>query len=160
MKALNLYSKLTPYVAMGVLALTLSSVNANASGHKNEHHKSSAAMESVDDGHKQTKIKKSLRRLSKKLDLSAEQRSKIKAIFAQNKAVHQQRRDTVSGFKAKVDAMLQNNAFDESQFEVIYSEYQAGFTKMAMDRAKARHEILQVLTPEQQQTFLKMGKHH
>ncbi len=160
MKAQNLYSRLTPYVAMGVLALTLSSVNANAIGHKKDGHNSQAGIESVEKGdHKQAKAKKSLRRLAKKLDLSAEQRSQIKTIFAQRKAGHKERKESMAGFKAKVDTMLQNNEFDESNFAVIYSEYQAEFEQMAMEKAKARYEILQVLTPEQQQKFLKMRKH-
>jgi periplasmic protein CpxP/Spy len=160
MKAQKLYSALTPYVVIGTLALTLTSINANAVGHKHQHRYleiRSGSVEEQDFQH--VKIRKKLRRLAKKLDLSQEQRDKVKAIFIERNTTHQKWADTLAEFKTQVDSMLQSSEFDESEFDQVYSAYQTNFKQMAMEKAKVRHAIFQVLTVEQQQKFLTMSKH-
>ena len=51
---------------------------------------------------------------------------------------------------------MQRPEFVENQFEIIYLEHQANFQKMAMEKAKIRHKVMQLLTAEQQQKFLIM----
>tara|TARA_R110000744_G_scaffold143851_4_gene255816 strand:- start:320 stop:799 length:480 start_codon:yes stop_codon:yes gene_type:complete len=157
MKLQKLYSNLTPYLVISMLALGISSLSVNATGHKNAYHNPS-------DGHHDIKqrdnqhvtMKNRLHRLAKNLDLTPEQRSEVKEIFSGMKAVRQAYKSTMSGFKEQVQSLMQRPEFVENQFEIIYLEHQANFQKMAMEKAKIRHKVMQLLTAEQQQKFLIM----
>lgn len=145
---------------MSVLILGISSLSVNAMGDKHEYHNSSAKHENAEGrDHQHAKMKKHLHRLAKKLDLTPEQRSEIKVIYSSMKEDRQANKATFSGFKQQVQSMLQASEFDENQFTNIYAKYQPSFQKSAMEKAKVRHAVMQVLTPEQQEKFLTMGKH-
>jgi len=145
---------------ISVFVLGLSSLSVNATGHKNEDHNANATHENA-KGHdnQQTKMKKRLHRLAKKLDLTTEQKSEIKVIFAGMKEIRQTKKRALSGFKEQIQSLLQASEFDENKFANIYTEFQPIFQKSAMEKAKTRHAVLQILTPEQQKKFLTMRKH-
>jgi Spy/CpxP family protein refolding chaperone len=162
MKMKKLYSTIKPYAAMSVLVLGISSLSVNATGHKNEYHNPNMSQEKGEGrDNKQAKMKKRFHRLAKKLDLSQEQRSEIKVLFTSMKEGKQAKKATMSSFKARVQPLLQASKFDENKFADIYADFQPSLQKAAMEKAKMRHNILQILTPEQQQKFLTMrkGKH-
>ena len=70
MKMQRLYSTIKPYVAMAVIALTMTSLNVNAIGHKNEENNPSAQHQKGEGhGKHHNKMKKHFHRLVKKLAL-------------------------------------------------------------------------------------------
>jgi Spy/CpxP family protein refolding chaperone len=104
-------------------------------------------------------MKKHLHRLAKKLDLTSEQRNEIKAIYVAMKEDRKADEKSLSSFKEQMNSLLKAGKFDETKFSVIYDKYQKNFKMVAMEKAKRRHAILQVLTPEQQTKYLTMRKH-
>ena len=160
MKMQRLYSTIKPYVAMAVIALTMTSLNVNAIGHKNEENNPSAQHQKGEGhGKHHNKMKKHFHRLVKKLALSSEQEIKLKAIFANMKTKRQEQKDPLAGFKKQVESLMLASDFDENSFAAIYAEYQPSFQEMAMQKAKTHHEIMQVFTPEQQKKFTKIQQH-
>jgi Spy/CpxP family protein refolding chaperone len=155
----KLYSTIKPFLAMSVIALAVTSLNVNAMGHNSEGDNSKTKMsQQKGESNKHGNMKKRLHRLAKKLDLTSEQRVNVKEIFANIKNQRHDRKDVLSGFKEQVQSLVLMSEFDESQFKAIYAEHQASFQAIEMEKAKMRHAILQVLSPEQQQKFLTMHK--
>ena len=145
---------------MSVLVLGISSLSVNAMGHKNDNHNPEKRQQQGEGHNKQhAMMKKHLHRLAKKLDLTSEQRSELKVIFAGIKEDRIAHKPDLTGFNEQVKSLLQVSKFDENKFEAIYAEFQPTFQKIATDKAKIRHAIMQVLTAEKQQKYLTMGKH-
>ncbi|MBA6225858.1 MULTISPECIES: Spy/CpxP family protein refolding chaperone [unclassified Colwellia] len=167
MNTQKLYSTIKPHAAVSILVLSiisLSSFSANAMGHENKHHShhnshDMSHQQHQGREHQQAKLDKRLHHLAKKLDLSQAQRSEIKLIFVSMTEDKQAKKRVMSDFKAQVKPLLQASEFDENQFAAIYAEHQLNFQQAAMERAKVHHGVMQVLTAEQQQKFLTMGKH-
>lgn len=161
MQIQKLYSTIKPYAVISLLVLGgISSLNVNAMGHKSEAHnieKSQVEGESSNKHH--DKMKKHLHRLAKKLDLTSEQRNEIKAIYVAMKEDRKADEKSLSSYKEQMNSLLKAGKFDETKFSVIYDKYQKNFKMVAMEKAKRRHAILQVLTPEQQSKYLTMRKH-
>ena len=160
MQIQKLYSKIKPYAAMSVLVLGISGLSVNAMGHNNDSHNAEKSQEQGEGTKKHhAKMKKHLHRIAKHLDLTSEQRSEIKVIFSGMKEGRLAHKADLTGFGEQVKSLLQASKFDENKFDAIYAEFQPAFQKMAMDKAKIRHAIMQVLTPEQQKKYLTMGRH-
>lgn len=155
MKKQTRFASIKSYAVVSMLVLGISSLNVNAMNHKNDHHSSGVGHSNAkgQDNH-HVKMKKRFHRLAKKLDLTQEQLSKVKEIFTGMKVVKQTHKHAMSGFKEQIQSIMQRSEFDESQFETIYLEHQANFQQIAMEKAKIRHKIMQILSPEQQQKFL------
>ena len=68
-------------------------------------------------------------------------------------------KESLSSYKEQLKSLMAVSQFDENEFNAIYAEFQASFQQVAMEKAKHRHAIMQVLTPEQQAKFLTMRKH-
>ncbi|MBA6341465.1 Spy/CpxP family protein refolding chaperone [Colwellia sp. MB02u-10] len=163
MNTQKLYLTIKPHAAIGILVLgiiSLSSFSANAMGHENKHHSHhNSHQQHEGPDNQQAKLEKRLHHLAKKLDLSQAQQSEIKLIFVSMTEDKQAKKRAMSDFKAQVKPLLQASEFDENQFVAIYAKHQLNFQQAAMERAKVHHGIMQVLTSEQQQEFLTMGKH-
>ncbi|MFT6193265.1 MAG: Spy/CpxP family protein refolding chaperone [Cognaticolwellia sp.] len=163
MKTQKLYSTIKPYAAMGILVLgiiSLSTFSANAVGHQQKYHSRYMSHQQHEGrDNQQAQLENRLHRLAKKLDLSRVQRNEIKLIFVSITEGTQTGKRAMSDFKAQMKPLLQANEFDENDFAAIYAKHQLNFQQAAMERAKFHHGAMQVLTPEQQQKFLTMGKH-
>jgi protein CpxP len=161
MQIQKLYSTIKPYAVISLLVLGgISSLNVNAMGHKSEaHHIEKGQVEGKSSNKHHGNMKDSLRRLAKKLDLTPEQRIEIKAIYTAMKEDRETHKKSLSSFKEQMNSLFKAGKFDETKFSVIYDKYQKNFKLMAMEKAKRRHAIFQVLTPEQQSKFLTMRKH-
>tara|TARA_R110002111_G_scaffold225611_1_gene287250 strand:+ start:148 stop:645 length:498 start_codon:yes stop_codon:yes gene_type:complete len=160
MKMQKIYSTIKPYVATSLMLLTMTSFNVNAIEKNMEQANTVTNYQQADgNGKHDKKMKKRFHRLAKKLALTSEQRSKVKAIFANTKTTHQESKGSLAGFKEQVRSLMKTSEFDENNFTAIYMEYQPIFQQNAMARAKVQHQIMQVLTPEQQEKFLTMKAH-
>jgi len=155
MKAKKLYTLIKSYAVISMLVLIVTSVSVNAMGQKHEYHNDKHQQVQGSD-QQQLKMKKRFHRLAKKLALSEKQRDEIKPLFAHMQAERQAQKGALSGFKAQMQTLVQASEFDESEFDAIYAEFQPNFQGIAMAKAKMHHAVMQVLTPEQQQKYLKM----
>ena len=157
MKIQKLYAKTKSYAVISVLALGVSSAHINAMGHQHKFDNPSTGQpNTLTQGNRHIEMKKRLHRLAKKLDLTQTQRSEVKEIFAEMKVVRQVHKLVMSGFKKQVQSLMQMPEFNERQFDIIYMENITNFQKMALEKAKVHHKVMQVLTAEQQQKFLTM----
>jgi len=157
MKTNKLNFSVKPLVAMSVIVLAITSITVSALGHKDDdhNHKSKMGYQQGESNEYHRKGKNRLHRLVKKLDLSDEQKAQVKDIFANMSAKH---KNDSAGLKEQMQSLMQASEFDENKFEAIHLKRQENFQKMAMKKAKTRHAIMQVLTAEQQEEFLTMGK--
>jgi len=97
-----------------------------------------------------------LKRLAKHLDLSAEQRQQMKVIKEQSKLTNMAIHQELKAFKAEVKPLIMAETFDESAFTALQSQYQSAFAQMALQKAKTRHQIFQLLTDEQKEKMQAM----
>ena len=93
--------------------------------------------------------KRALKHMARYLGLSDEQIDQIKEIKAQAKTDREASKSTMVMFGEQVKALMENEEFDESSFLALHSEYQSSLTQAALQRAKTKHAIYQVLTEEQ-----------
>ena len=160
MKIQKLYTTMKPYALISLLVIGMSSIGVNAMGYKHGEYNTEMSQEKSEVNKKHhAKRKKSLHRLAKKLDLTSEQRDEIKAIYAGMKEGRKANKESLSSYKEQLKSLMAVSQFDENEFNAIYAEFQASFQQVAMEKAKHRHAIMQVLTPEQQAKFLTMRKH-
>ncbi len=105
-------------------------------------------------------MKHKLQRLTKALALTEEQQQKIKAIFAQAKERRAEHKSAMVGFKEQVRSLMTSAVFDDKAFIELHNQYQDQLTEAALQRAKTKHAMTQVLTQEQSEKFAKMKKRH
>ena len=104
---------------------------------------------------KKYSMKRQFKKMARHLQLSEEQKVKVKAIFEQAKDSREEQRASMKDFKEQVKSLMQSTVFDDKAFTEIHSQYQATFAEMALLKAKNKHAIYQVLTPEQREKFSK-----
>lgn len=156
MNRLSLTKTLKPIFALTLSACCLVSFNSAAIDiqqhqngyvqyHENEHHQE----------RNKAKFKVKLKRLAKYLKLSEQQRSDLRELFIQQKENRVDRRELMAEHKNQIQQLLLAEEFDEIAFKEIFKNSDA-LAQVAMQKAKMRHAMLQILTPEQQQKFLAM----
>jgi periplasmic protein CpxP/Spy len=97
------------------------------------------------------------KKMVKHLQLSEDQKVKVKAIFEQAKVSSHAQRESMKGFKVQVKSLMEAPVFDDKAFNELHSQYQTKFSEMALLKAKNKHAILQVLTAEQREKFMKFN---
>ncbi|GAA6204795.1 Spy/CpxP family protein refolding chaperone [Thalassotalea sp. SU-HH00458] len=100
------------------------------------------------------------KKMAKHLALTDEQKTQVKAIFEQTKLKAKEQKETMKGFKEQVKSLMSAPTFDEKAFIELHSQYQTSFTEMALQKAKSKHAIMQVLTAEQREKFMKFNRKH
>jgi len=101
-----------------------------------------------------------------KLQLTEEQQTQLKAIFAEQKTQFEALRGDKDAMKAaraahkeKMDALLATKAFDENAaLELIKARQEKG-QQFAMLKMKSDHAIWQVLNAEQRESYQEIKKH-
>ena len=102
------------------------------------------------------KGKKVLKRMARYLALTDEQLSEIKTIKAQSKTEGETLKEqmlSLQQFKDEAKLLKDNEVFDEQAFTELYQKHSDTFASMALLRAKTKHQIFHVLTPEQQEKW-------
>lgn len=97
---------------------------------------------------------KQLKKMARYLDLTAEQKSEIKDIFTAAKSNRNVEKQAMNDFKLEVKALVQADTFDEQAFKNLHSAHQVQIQNVALEKAKVKHQIFNVLTPEQQEKWL------
>ena len=135
-------------VTVAVLTLSVSSMSfsTGANAYENEGVKRHISKQD----HRQFK------RMAKRLDLTDEQKEQFKTLKAQAKTERSAMKEKVKGYKDQVKILMEAAVFDEQAFLQLHSSYQNTFAEAALLRAKHKHEMMQILTPEQQEKAKKM----
>ena len=114
----------------------------------NEQMNNTREMSQSHQGENKRQFKHKFKKLAKYLQLSTEQREKVKAIFKQAKTDKMAHRETLLGFKEQVKSLLDAPIFDDNAFVQLHSQYQRQLTQGALLKMKENHAMLQTLTAE------------
>lgn len=90
-----------------------------------------------------------LARMSKTLDLSAEQQEKIKAIMAEHRNKVAPLRQSLDDSRDKLRQATKADTFDETAVRSLAASQSAAKTELMVERARMKNQIHAVLTPEQ-----------
>lgn len=99
-----------------------------------------------------------LKKMSKKLSLTSDQQEKIKHIFEEKGENRKASKAQMKLFKSSVKQIIKEETFGEEKFSALYAKYQSTFFEAALQKAKSRHAIMQILTEEQQEKFSALMK--
>lgn len=101
-----------------------------------------------------------------KLQLTEEQQTKLKAIFAEQKTQFEALRGDKDAMKAaraahkeKMDVLLSTAKFDENAALELIKARQAKAQQFALLKMKSEHDIWQVLNTEQRESYQEIKKH-
>ena len=92
------------------------------------------------------------------LDLSEDQRAAIKSIRQQTPGLES--KQALVNFRKAERALIASDDFNEDSYQALQAEYQDAQLQHALMMAKTRHDIWNVLTPEQQAKALKKMSEH
>lgn len=87
--------------------------------------------------------------MMKALKLTDIQKTQIKEIKSNAKAENEVLRLQMKEFKEKEKALLQTDLFDENSYIALFEQYQPVRSQLALNRAKTKHAIKQLLSEEQ-----------
>jgi Spy/CpxP family protein refolding chaperone len=110
------------------------------------------------DGKKLKNPDKKLQGLIRTLDLDAEQEAKLTSMITANKAQRMANRAEQNPLKAQLAEITQAKEFDEDAWLAIHASNKQQKLDMAVNKAKARFDMLSVLSAEQREKFEKMMK--
>ncbi|MGL1956478.1 MAG: Spy/CpxP family protein refolding chaperone [Colwellia sp.] len=91
-----------------------------------------------------------MNKMVKVLALTEQQQSDIKTIKDQARDEHAVLRQSMMSYQDEKKALVTSSSFDESAFVALQAAYQPIFAQMALERAKTKNAIFNVLTTEQQ----------
>lgn len=148
---MNISTKSLSSVILATSLLLTFSTPVNAS----EPTKNIREMSQVHQGESRQQFKHKFKKLAKYLQLSIEQREKVKAIFKQAKTDKMAHRETLLGFKEQVKSLLDAPIFDDNAYVELHNQYQNQLTQGALIKVKAKHAMLQILTAEQREKLEK-----
>lgn len=90
------------------------------------------------------------------IDLTDEQKVKIKEIRQANKAALQPLREAQKASRAKIAELTANGTFDEAQITALANEQAAAHAKLIVERQRVRSQIFALLTDEQKAKLAEM----
>ncbi len=85
------------------------------------------------------------------VELSEAQRQQFTELLAQHKAAQRQAAKPAAEQRQQFKALLQADYFDEPVVRQQLEQQQAKRTEQQLERLKLRHQLYQILTPEQRQ---------
>ena len=112
----------------------------------------------AENQHHEKKQHRQFKRMAKHLELNDQQKAQIKSLKGQAKANRTAMKEKMKSYKVQVKALVQAEYFDENAFVTLQQSYQDVFAQAALSRAKHQHEMMKILTPEQQKKAEKMKK--
>jgi Spy/CpxP family protein refolding chaperone len=86
----------------------------------------------------------------KRLDLTEEQLAGVEVIKTAAKASGEETKAKLKTYKQAERALVHSTDFNAEAWQTLSNEYQADFMTMVILRAKTKHDIWNLLTPEQQ----------
>ncbi|MDO3378505.1 Spy/CpxP family protein refolding chaperone [Geoalkalibacter halelectricus] len=92
-----------------------------------------------------------LQRLAEELQLSAEQREQIGVLIDEHRTRTAAHRQTLGEGRAQLHQMVRAQTFDEAGVRGLAAERNAAKTELWVERARMKHQIHGLLTPEQRE---------
>ena len=86
----------------------------------------------------------------KKLDLSDEQKTEVKAIMKNAKEQKKGLHESLKAYKQALSDLINRTDYSEQAVRSLQAQYQSVFADKAVIKANASHQINALLTPEQQ----------
>ena|ERR1700739_185128 len=87
------------------------------------------------------------------LDLSSAQQDQIKAIWQKEKPGLAPLMQQMKQFHSQMDQLTQSGAFDETKVRALAAQQSQTMVELAVQHARIKSEMLQVLTPDQKTKF-------
>ncbi|GGA89019.1 hypothetical protein GCM10011369_33970 [Neiella marina] len=99
-------------------------------------------------------------KIFRQLDLTEEQKTQIKELRSEQREVGQAQKETNSAtrdaHKAAMKALMTNPTFDQDEAARLIDERNAQQKARSIEKMRAHHAIMQVLTPQQQTQFIEL----
>ena len=115
-----------------------------------------------DGGHKNKGDKRnkgdSAKHMNKRLQLTDEQTAGLATLKQAQKEQAVQHHQSKQAFKKAELALISEGKLTEASWTELYAQYQPDMQSAAVAQAKFRQQMWQLLTPEQQQRFVKLQK--
>src|SRR5262250_2425838 len=83
------------------------------------------------------------------LDLTSAQQDQIKAIWAKEKSAMQPLHQQMKDFHTQMNQLTESGAFDEAKVRALATQQSQTMVEAAVQHARIKSEMLQVLTPDQ-----------
>ncbi|GHF87244.1 Spy/CpxP family protein refolding chaperone [Thalassotalea marina] len=131
------------FVILLGLSLPLQVMNVNANPLLNE-----AGKSEVKKSHKKHR---SMHKMARYLELSDEQKTKIKDIYQQAREDNVVYKESRQAYKTQLEQIMAAKDFDEEAFASLRQTYAVTFSEAALSRAKTKHAIYHTLTEEQRE---------
>ena len=94
------------------------------------------------------------------LDLSSAQQEQIKAIWAKEKSAMQPLHQQMKDFHSQMNQLTESGSFDEAKVRALATQQSQAMIEMAVQHARVKSEMLQVLTADQKAKFQKLEARH
>ena len=94
------------------------------------------------------------------LDLTSAQQDQIKAIWAKEKPAMQPLHQQMKDFHTQMNQLTESATFDEAKVRALAAQQSQVMTEMAVQHARIKSEMFQVLTADQKAKFQKLEAKH
>jgi protein CpxP len=94
------------------------------------------------------------------LDLSSAQQDQIKQIWAKEKPTLEPLVQQVHQFHGQMEQLTDNGNFDEAKVRALANQQSQTMVELAVQHARIKSEMLQVLTPDQRTKFAQLQAKH
>lgn len=94
------------------------------------------------------------------LDLSTAQQDQIKAIWAKEKPTLEPLMQQMHQFHSDMEKLSDSGTFDEAKVRTLATQQSQTMIEMAVQHARIKSEMLQVLTPDQRTKFTQLEAKH
>ncbi|MBZ5654760.1 MAG: Spy/CpxP family protein refolding chaperone [Acidobacteriia bacterium] len=94
------------------------------------------------------------------LDLSSAQQDQIKAIMQKEKPALEPLMQQMKQFHSQMNQLDQSGAFDEAKVRAVATQQSQTMIELAVQHARIKSEMLQVLTPDQKTKFAQLQAKH
>jgi len=94
------------------------------------------------------------------LDLSGAQQDQIKAIWQKEKPTVQPLMQQMHQFHGDLEKLTDNGAFDEAKVRALATQQSQTMIELAVQHARIKSEMMQVLTPDQRTKFAQLQAKH
>ena len=94
------------------------------------------------------------------LDLSSSQQDQIKQIWAKEKPTLEPLMQQMHQFHGQMEQLTDNGTFDEAKVRALANQQSQTMVELAVQHARIKSEMLQVLTPDQRTKFSQLQAKH
>ena len=94
------------------------------------------------------------------LDLSSAQQDQVKAIWAKEKPTLQPLMEQMRQFHTQMNQLAESGTFDEAKARALAAQQSQTMTELAVQHARIKSEMIQVLTADQRAKLTKLEAKH